>query len=357
MKTDLNRMIDALKNYKPEMSRVFFHYCRKDTLEKLFNPRGEIYCTHTARLNDKREIFEGCELFLSYLQTVKNFPTHVIKMLMDNINANINRFDPLAQGLPEVMPWTFSVSEAADAPFQWKYYTDSISGGYMLAIDKGRLLYAIDALNKANTCPLLAMNKRSTLLFLPCLYIGVDDVAIRAVFEAIYSDMKESFEDVKLSSPSNKLNMQAGINVLTSIFLVSAIIKREKFRHEREWRIVLTATKEIKLDYEQTVGKPCLRTYISAGLGGSLRDLFVQVMCSPQGNQKELISHAQWILKESESVLPVHTSHISNSVVVNYISRCPCAREYEDYVVRQTTDMPERNVEPYEIWRVAGNAK
>ena len=346
----LTGILDVLMKYKPETSCAFFHYCKKGTLEKLFSTSGEIYCTHTAKMNDKREIFEGCELFLSYLRAVKDFPGHVIRMIKDNINANINRFDPSASGLPDVMPWTFSVSEAADAPFQWKHYTDSIAGGYMLALDKAKLESAIAALNKANADSLLGKNERSFLVFLPCLYIGVDDEAIAAVFEAAYSDMKESFENVKLSYPGNEPDMRAGINVLTAIFFVAAIIKREEFRHEREWRIVLSATKKIKQDYEETVGKPCLRTYISAGLNGRLSELFVQVMCSPQGNTKQLIQHAQHTLKECGALLHVHSSGVSKSVVLNYITRNPCDPGYEDYVIDKTSRDVMADVEPFERW-------
>ena len=140
---------------------------------------------------------------------------------------------------------------------------------------------------------------------------------------------------------------QAGIYVLTTIFFVAAIIKREQFQHEREWRIILTTTREINHEHEFAVGKPCLKTHLSAGMNGSLGELFVQVMCSPQGNRDELISHAQRILKNNGSLLHVHTSHVSNSVVDNYISRFPCERAYEDYVVRRTTAIPDVVIEPY----------
>ena len=89
MRGYLTGLIDVIEKHKPEVSRAFFHYCRKGTLEKLFSPDAEIYCTHTAKLNDDREIFEGCELFLSFLHSNKGFPDHVIDMLRKNIMENI----------------------------------------------------------------------------------------------------------------------------------------------------------------------------------------------------------------------------------------------------------------------------
>ena len=350
MNGSLTSLIDVLMAHKPETAKAFFHYCRKDTLQKLFEPDGEIYCTHTAKLNDDREIFEGCELFLQFLRDRKEFPNHVVKMLRDNIFDNINRFDPKGQGIPTVMPWTFSVSEADDAPFQWKHYTDSQYGGYMLALSKEKLEGAITAVNKANTNMLLPESQRTILVFLPCIYIGVDDAVIEDAFESAYSDMLESFERIKCSDSWSDVPVKDGISVLTAIFFVAAIIKRKKFRHEREWRIILAATENVRQGVEETVGKPCLRTYISSGLGGRLNDLFVQVMCSPQGNQGELVSNAQRILKRSGSVLHVHKSSVCKGDVGNYITRSPCDSEYEDYVVQETSFNPTAQVKPYEIW-------
>lgn len=355
MKGYLTGLIDVVMAHKPEMARAYFHYCRKGTLEKLFSPEAEIYCTHTAKLNDDREILEGCELFLRFLQEQKGFSNHVVEMLRENIFENINRFDPKGRGTPTVMPWTFSVSEAEDASFQWKHYTDSQNGGYMLAISRDKLEAAISALNTANTNIMLPQSQRTILVFLPCFYIGVDDAAIQEAFESAYSDMLESFEKIKCSSEKNQAPLQDGINVLTAIFFVAAIIKRKKFRHEHEWRIILAATEQVRQGVEETVGKPCLRTYISAGLGGRLHELFVQVMCSPHGNQSELVSHAQRTLKDCGSVLHVHSSRVSTSVVVNYIMRPQCDAEYEDYVVQETSSNPTAQVMPYEIWVFDGS--
>ena len=352
MRGYLTGLIDVIKKHKPEVSRAFFHYCRKGTLEKLFSPDAEIYCTHTAKLNDDREIFEGCELFLSFLHSNKGFPDHVIDMLRKNIMENINRFDPKGRGIPNVMPWTFSVSEVDDSPFQWKHYTDSQYGGYMLAISKDKLASAIAALNKANASSLLAQSQRTILVFLPCLYIGVDDAIIKAAFESVYVDMQESFEKIRVSSKGNDASLRDGINVLTAIFFIAAIIKRNRFRHEHEWRIVLNATEEVRKGAEETVGKPCLKTYISTGLNGRLNELFVQVMCSPQGNTRDLIQHAQHTLKECGSILNVNTSNVSRSVVLNYITRIPRDSRYEDYVIDKTSQNITADVEPYESWIV-----
>ena len=354
MDGELTGLIDVLMAHKPETAKAFSHYCRKETLEKLFKPDAEIYCTHTAKLNDDREILEGCELFLRFLQDGKGFPSHVVEMLRDNIFANLNRFDPKGRGTPTVMPWTFSVSEADDSPYQWKHYTDREDGGYMLAISKDRLEAAITALNRANTNSMLPQSQRTILVFLPCLYIGVDDAIISEAFESVYLDMQKSFERVRSSTKENEAPSKDGVNVLTAIFFVAAIIKREKFRHEREWRIILGATENVRQGVENTVGKPCLRTYISAGLGGRLHELFVQVMCSPHSDQRALISHAQRTLKKSGSVLQVYKSRVSTSVVGNYIMRSPCNAEYEDYVVQETSIDPSVPVKPYEIWVFEG---
>lgn len=348
----LTGLIDVLVKHKPEVSSAFFHYCRRGTLEKLFSPHAEIYCTHTAKLNDDREIVEGCELFLSFLHDKKEFPDHVIEMLRQNIQANIDRFDPKGQGISNVMPWTFSVSEANDSPFQWKHYTDSQHGGYMLAISRDKLETAIAALNKANASSLLSQSQRTILVFLPCLYIGVHDSVIAEAFESAYVDMQSSFEKIRLSSEWSKAPSQDGINVLTAIFFIAAIIKRNRFRHEHEWRIILNATEEVKKGVEETVGKPCLKTYISTGLNGRLNELFVQVMCSPHGNTRELVRHAQRTLKECRSILHVYSSHVSRSVVLNYITRSPCDSRYEDYVIDKTSQDAMTEVEPYESWIV-----
>ena len=211
---------------------------------------------------------------------------------------------------------------------------------------------AIAALNKANANSLLPQSQRTILVFLPCLYIGVDDDIITEAFESAYVDMQSSFEKIRLSSKGNEAPSQDGINVLTAMFFIAAIIKRNRFRHEHEWRIVLNATEEVRSGVEETVGKPCLRTYISTGLNGRLNELFVQVKCSPQGNTMELIRYAQRTLKECGSILNVNSSCVSRSVVLNYITRSPCDSRYEDYVIDKTSQDAMAGVEPYESWIV-----
>ena len=345
-------LIDVLEQNKPERSKAYFHYCRKPVLEKFLMPNAEIFCTHTCYLNDDREIKEGCDRFLSFLSSEKGFSGSVIEMLRENIDMNINRFDPRTKNLPNVMPWTFSVSEADDAPYQWKNYVDCQAGGYCIAFNSEKLEEAITAVNRANAQLMLPVEKRAILVFLPCMYLDFDDALIVKCFRAAYRDCEEAFERVKGSMPKKDCDKSSGVQVLSAIFFVSALIKRGRYRHEREWRLILHATDSVKHDYEMVAGKPRLRTLLSAGASGRVADLVCQVMCSPQGDIKALTRHAQLLLQKCGSVLHVYASAVNPSVVRNYITRYPVEKDYEDYVVERTTDNLTASVVPQEEWKL-----
>lgn len=348
----LSRLIDVLERHKPERSRAYFHYCPKPVLEKFLEPGAEIFCTHTRYLNDDREIREGCDRFLSFLSSEKGFPDSVVEMLRGNIDANINRFDPRAKDLPNVMPWTFSVSEAEDAPYQWKHYVDCQAGGYRIAFNTDRLEETIAAVNKANAQSMLPVEQRAILVFLPCMYLGFDDVLIAECFHAAYKDFERAFEKVRASTPEKDCDNASGVQVLSAIFFVASLIKRGRYRHEREWRLILHATDSVKHGYEMVGGKPRLRTLLSAGVSGRVSDLVCQVMRSPQGDVKALTRHAQLLLQKYGSVLHVYASAVDSSVVLNYITRCPVEKGYEDYVVERTTENFSASVVPQEEWMV-----
>lgn len=350
MKECLGGLIDVLAKYKPEQARAYFHYCSKGVLNEFLKPDGEIFCTHTLHLNDDKEIIEGCAHYLDFLGARKGFSVSVIQMLRNNINENIARFDPRALDLPNVMPWTFSVSEADDSPYQWKHYVGSRTGGYRLAFKTDQLENAIAAVNKANAQLMLPVAQREILVFLPCLYLGYDDPIIEAAFDAAYNDFKDDFDKVRVSAPERECDAISGIRVLTTIFFVASLIKRGKFRHEREWRLILHATDEVKSHHEIIGGKSRLRTFLSTGISGRLSDMICQIMCSPQGDEKSLTRHAQLLLQQHRGVLHVHRSRIHRSVVDNYIDRIPFDDEYEDYVVDMTMAEAATPVVSQEEW-------
>lgn len=339
-----DNVISLLAANKPEVSKAFFHYCRTDTLEKLLKDDAEIFCTHTAHLNDDMEILEGCRKFLSYLVDEAGYSPECVQMLERNLSANIHNFDPKITRTPTVMPWTFSLSEAYDSPYQWKHYTDCQCGGYCVAFDREKLENAINALNGANVNALLPRERRTILVLLPCLYLGVDDQLIQDIFKATISDFEDDFNVIKNSSLGLEPPRINGVRVLTAIFFVSSIIKRKRFRHEREWRIIMSATSDIRNRFETTVGKPCLRTLLSSANSGGIKDLIVQVLQSPQGIQQELTKHAQHVFKRTGALFPVHTSVVKNSVVRNYITRCVVPDGYEDYVVDSTSAKMDADV-------------
>lgn len=339
-----DHMIDCIAKHKPERSGAFFHYCRMPILEQFLKDNAEIYCTHAMHLNDNQEIFCGFEEYLLFLKNRKAFSDTCLNMLRDNLKDNINKFDPKDATTPCVMPWVFSLSEGEDSPYQWRHYADSQFGGYCIAFRSELLEDAIKALNNANAG--VPNELRQILILFPCLYIGKDDSVIEELFEATYMDREEDFEKIKISMPGNEAPRQSGVNVLSTILMVSALIKRSCFQHEREWRVIMHATGRIKEHFEIVGDKPRLKTYLSAGINGRVSDMIGQVCRSPQGFTKKLTRHANRLLQKYNLLLPVHASRVSRSVVENYITQAVVSPEYENEVVVITTIDPAGIVRP-----------
>jgi len=131
----LDALLKTIERYKPEQSRALFHYCKPSTLRKLFELGGELFCTNAACLNDDREIVEGRERFLDFLNNECSFSASVINMLRENILLNLGVGSTARSIYNSVCPWVFSMSEEEDSPYQWRHYTDMHSGGYCVAFN------------------------------------------------------------------------------------------------------------------------------------------------------------------------------------------------------------------------------
>jgi len=112
------------------------------------------------------------------------------------------------------------------------------------------------------------------------------------------------------------------------------MIKRRKFRNEKEWRIIMTAGHNYTSRYEKTIGKPCLRTYLSSFDEIGLQKLISRVMCSPHGNIRGLVQNAQYLFRDCNSQLMPYRSNIDEDVVRNYITNINPNEKYVKNVLK-----------------------
>lgn len=264
---DAASFIDIMKTCCPERfigGEFVYHYTRSDVFEKLMADNGDILCSRYTDLNDDGEWQLGVE--------------YIVKYISGRFSPEISdSFKELVQDIQiRNPPFIASFSAHIDKASMWAMYTDRKAGGYALGVG----ISDIERRCKHNN----ELNKIYELLFLPCVYIGVDDV------DAIIARILDNHSD-EIEYTSRHTIFEVGELLARRLLFLSYLIKHDSFDYENEWRLVLNPLNSKIREKFAKLNENDDRKRIFSGLFGEndpIRNSFRQVEVSPQGNGIEL---------------------------------------------------------------------
>ena len=303
-------MYDLLYEKKPNVFNekgMLYHYTSIGTLEKFLDEDADFYCADFHVLNDSSEMMMGMELALKYLRAEFKWSEIKCDWFRENYNA-------LVRGGEMVTPWVMSFSCERDSLNQWSMYTDRERGGVAVGFEAGQLGSAIDRWPGCYSKAALTsegekgIDKKFELQLLPCLYAETDKDTINELFDMRLKPHADVFRRIGEASAAQEISADDFTCAIISILEVSAIIKHEAFRNEKEVRMVLLPMTKGLVDCELIGGKPRWKTYVAEtrkeGYGNPkrkpLRGMIKEVMISPHGDTDMLLTTVRFLLDKYE---------------------------------------------------------
>ena len=303
-------MYDLLSEKKPNVFNekgMLYHYTSIGTLEKFFADNGDFYCTDFRVLNDSSEMMVGMGMALKYLQS--EFKWSEMKCAWFRENYKV-----LVGGGEIVTPWVMSFSAEKDSLNQWGMYTKRESGGVAVGFDVGQLANAIDRWPGCYSKDAIPQDgekgneRKFELLLLPCLYAVTDEKVINGLFDVRLKPHADVFGRIGEASVAQEISSDDFTRAIISILEISAIIKHEAFRNEKEVRLVLLPMTKSLVDCELIGGKPRWKTYVAEtrkeGYGNPkrkpLRGMIKEVIISPHGDTDMLWTTVRFLLDKYE---------------------------------------------------------
>ena len=213
-----------------------------------------------------------------------------------------------------VTPWVMSFSCEKDSLNQWGMYTDRERGGVAVGFDVEQLGSAIDRWPGCYSKEALTSDgekgadKKFELRLLPCLYAETDEKLIQELFDMRLKPHADVFRRIGEASAAQEISADDFTCAIIPILEVSAIIKHEAFRNEKEVRLVLLPMTKSLSDCGLIGGKPRWKTHVyetrKEGHGNlkrkPLRGMIKEVVISPHGDTDMLWTTARFLLDKYE---------------------------------------------------------
>lgn len=274
MEPAMDSFVGIMKTFCPARfisGDVVYHYTKSGVFEKLMEENGDILCSQYTDLNDDGEWDLGVDYISEY---ISNHNRTEIRDSFEGLVRDIHNRNP---------PFIASFSAHEDKASMWGMYTDRKEGGYAVGIGREDL----EQLCKVNN----QNNKVYELYFLPCVYLGVDDV------DAIVERMIRNQAD-EIECTARHTIFEVGELLARRLLFLSYLIKHGSFDYENEWRMVLCP---VASGFKQKIKKfkteeGSVKRGIFSGVFGSDNPIwksFRRVEVSPHGNVTALYGKAK----------------------------------------------------------------
>ena len=266
---DTTNMIEALVQGDVCRYELLYHYCTADSAAYLFNHGADIGARSLLKSpNDKKEYYTGIEMFCDYLADKRIMPNEIVAILSKNLHSNI---DDGGKGRECVIPFAFCLSHEFNSPYHWSEFVKE-GGGYCVAFSKEKL---------AAACQCIVQKRTASLDLARCLYVGYDDEAIAALFDAVCQDRSL---DLATLVRTRTQDACAGERIMQQVCMVAMRIKRAKYYPEKEWRITM-----VSRNSEAASEKGYLATGIkNVCCHNDIMSMMRGVLSSPTRNQLDL---------------------------------------------------------------------
>lgn len=271
--------------HPPEM---LYHYTSAAAFESIMSDQGgpRFLCTNYQFLNDTAEFEEGLSVIRQCVQKRegdKCVSDAVLKALKDC--ADINKWC--------FSPWVLSFSSERDSTIQWAAYSDRQKGGLAIGLDYQDLADKILTADSKLRDQDRSQDGQSVagIFLAPCIYHNSSQrdqftVRVNLLVDHILGK-RESFWHLRGSDLPKYADYCA-----RQLIKIAALIKRDDFAFENEWRVILTPGNVLGKRVNGCFGKVCLvggkpRLSIRRSLG---RKLVKEVVIGPHGDR--LYNHA-----------------------------------------------------------------
>ena len=267
----LDSFVDEVERIRPRPPRALYHFCKAESIKYLLRPDADIWCTHCHHLNDPEECWTGVRLFLDYIKKNSLLSGNALNALEQSARRNSlwNRVLD-AEGHSPIVPFSFSFSEVRESDRMWNYAGRC---GYRIEFDSGLVQETMSCVH--SVLSQLDPGNRMTLSLWPCFYEESNRVEIERIFAASVRDVADLLQAIT----QNPDDEDAGRRLLVCIYLMSPIIKAEKWSCEKEWRLIMRRENFSRIIWRNHRA----RSYMSIatrGIGGLVKG----VVPSPTGD-------------------------------------------------------------------------
>ena len=270
---------------------ILYHYTSPEAFVDIVGHKNgvRLMCTNYRFLNDDAEFVDGVEMALRWMKDQGGG-----EKMLGRIRLAMNKTTEMGDWV--MTPWILSFSECEDSTAHWMAYTDRMKGGFAIGVDSELLLRRVISANKR--LKEMHHSQRAELgrdvwaaqggMFLsPCIYYKAgakrpSDAFYRAL-EHVFSD-EESFSHLRGADPD-----RYAAYCLRQVLRIAALLKRDDYEFEREWRVVFVPMIE-KCDLFSGIrligGKAriSLRKTLDAN---ARRDVLKKVIVAPHGNVRK----------------------------------------------------------------------
>ena len=236
---DLPHIAAFLDSLKANV-KALYHYTAKGNAKYIVGDNAVITCKHTGLMDDVGEVREGTYILTEHIGSRYPDKAKAIKEELDKAWDEYEKFRQLSRAnwqtyedtgnrpldmIMHVMPHIFCVTLQADAPYQWRNYTDKKDksiGGYCFSFNADKLGSAIKRRNDAELTKV--DGNMSALQLMPCFYKEIDDMKIMRLADSLVQDIER---DLIVASTIENMT-----RILGAIFTVAPLIKNRKFYRE-----------------------------------------------------------------------------------------------------------------------------
>lgn len=238
--SDQKKNLENLIRGDKQLPKVLYHYTSPDAFVSIVGHEYGVrfMCTNYRFLNDDAEFVDGYQMALKWMKA------HGVESeAFDRVREKMKLTDDLESWLST--PWILSLSDNNDSAAHWMSYTDRSQGGFAIGVDSKRLESCVHksdknikagCLSSQTDCDHFIPEPIGGMFIAPCIYY--DNKAekppetFERALEHIFSE-DECFARLRKDEPD-----LYAVHCLRQVLRVSALLKREDFQFENEWRVV-----------------------------------------------------------------------------------------------------------------------
>ena len=282
-----SRLAEIIRGEK-SLPSILYHYTSPEAFVDIVGHKNgvRLMCTNYRFLNDDAEFVDGVEMALRWMKDQGGG-----EKMLGRIRQTMDKTAEMADWV--MMPWILSFSECEDSTAHWMAYTDRMKGGFAIGVDSELLLRRVVSANKrlkemhhsqrAEPGPNV-WAAHGGMFLSPCIYYKA---GAKCPPDAFYQALEYVFSDRENFAHLRGVDIdEYATHCLRQVLRIAALLKRDDYEFEREWRVVFVPMIE-KCDLFSGIrlvgGKARISLRKTLDAYGR-RDILKKVIVAPHGN-------------------------------------------------------------------------